>query len=43
MLEKAWRDHFGSERPNKKERTDFRERGDTIVRSQTELSFHPKI
>ena len=43
MLEKAWRDHFGGERSNKKERTDFRERGDVIVRSQTELSFHPEI
>ena len=43
MLEKAWRDHFGGERPNKKERTDFRERGDAIVRSQTELPFHPEI
>ena len=43
MLEKAWRDHFGGERPNKKERTDFRERGDAIVRAQTELSLHPEI
>ena len=42
MLEKAWRDHFGGERPNKKERTDFRERGDAIVRSQTELSLDPE-
>ena len=43
MHEKAWRDHFGGERPSKKERTDFRERGDAIVRSQTELPFHPEI
>ena len=43
MLEKAWRDHFGGERPNKKECADLREGGDAIVRSQTELFLEPEI
>ena len=41
MLEKAWRDHFCGERPNKEEPTDFPERRDAIMHSQTELPFHP--
>ena len=42
VLKESWSDPLCGERPNQEKPDDFRDRGDAVVRAQTELSFHPE-